>query len=267
MELTPHNVRECLDQIDQLGWESPAGRDLLTEVRATVVLPVVRGTGLRGPAADQAAASGWEAAWDALRRPTARAAANPLGMVWVAVRRAVNAEVFPAREWRQAVAGAERPDVPWPRHHVSLDELLAAGWSPGPGRGDSELLRSTALDSIADALVDVGWPRATAEEALLLLADALAPHGEPAVRWRWVAGRVGVPAWQAKRLGALVLGANGRPGLLAIVREHGPGVLVDPAVHDAVRSTSRRWSAGPETLLATWDSATGTEFRVTTAAS
>ncbi|MGB7981444.1 MAG: hypothetical protein WCF36_11710, partial [Candidatus Nanopelagicales bacterium] len=92
MDLDPQTVRDALDAVDRQGWDGPAGTALLDHVRAAVVVPVVRRTGLRGAAAEQAAASGWSAAWDALRRPTARRAVNPGGMVWSAVRRAVWAE-------------------------------------------------------------------------------------------------------------------------------------------------------------------------------
>ncbi len=93
MDLSPEFLRDALHRVDLDGWDGIAGRQLLDHVRRAVVVPVVRRSGLRGPAADQAEASCWAAAWDALRRPTARTAQNPGGMVWVAVRRAVAAEV------------------------------------------------------------------------------------------------------------------------------------------------------------------------------
>ena len=97
MDMSAESLRDALHRVDVEGWDGAAGRELLDHVRRAVVVPVVRRSGLRGPAADQAEATGWEAAWDALRRPTARTAQNPGGMVWVAVRRAVASETDFAR--------------------------------------------------------------------------------------------------------------------------------------------------------------------------
>ena len=105
MDMSAESLREALHRVDVEGWDSAAGRELLDHVRRAVVVPVVRRSGLRGPAADQAEASGWEAAWDALRRPTARTAQNPGGMVWVAVRRAVAGEADFARMLDGGTAG------------------------------------------------------------------------------------------------------------------------------------------------------------------
>ena len=106
MDLSPEFVRDCAAPRRCRRVGQCAGRELLDHVRRAVVVPVVRRSGLRGPAADQAEASGWEAAWDALRRPTARTAENPGGMVWVAVRRAVAAETEFTRMPGGAPAGA-----------------------------------------------------------------------------------------------------------------------------------------------------------------
>ena len=165
MDLSAESLRDALHRVDVAGWDSAAGLDLLDHIRRAVVVPVVRRSGLRGPAADQAEATGWEAAWDALRRPTARTAQNPGGMVWVAVRRAVASEVDFARMpdaepvvavAQRAVADAGdtaeprtttgraartveegRPSPPRslarpdrPRRCLSLDDLMDGGWQP-----------------------------------------------------------------------------------------------------------------------------------------
>ena len=82
--MTPQDIHARLRQIDESGWDSRAARELLVAVRDCVAQPAVRRSGLRGPAAEQAEASAWAAAWDALRRPSARTAENPMGMAWVA---------------------------------------------------------------------------------------------------------------------------------------------------------------------------------------
>lgn len=127
MDLTPESIRDALHQVDLHGWDGADGRALLDRVRRAVVVPAVRRSGLRGPAADQAEASGWEAAWDALRRPSARTAVNPGGMVWVAVRRAVAAE-RQARPWpgNGQCARACSVGVPRPPHGVRLAARLCA---------------------------------------------------------------------------------------------------------------------------------------------
>ncbi len=93
MSLDAEQVLRQLALVDVLGWDSEPGEELLEQVRSRIVRPLVRRSGLVGPDARQAEATGWATAWEVLRRPSARIAANPAGMVWVAVRRAVHAEV------------------------------------------------------------------------------------------------------------------------------------------------------------------------------
>jgi hypothetical protein len=286
MDLSPESLRDSLHRVDLDGWDSPAGRALLNHVRRAVVVPVVRRSGLRGPVADQAEASGWEAAWDALRRPTARTAQNPGGMVWVAVRRAVAAEaefarmpgegLVGARTWgataRQDTEQAARlPDqgrhaaqqtlLDRPGRHstwLSLDHLMDGGWQPVEAGSRPERGPGPVVAAVLDDLVASGWDRATAAEAIAIMADHAAParSGSPTTRWRWASLRLGVPEWQARRLAALLLGGGGWPGMLELVVRHGSWVIEDPAVRAAVRSTTTRWSAGPSAWLAEWD-ATG----------
>lgn len=248
MDLTPQSLRDTLHQIDCQGWNNTAGRDLLDHVRRAVVLPVVRASGLRGPAADQAEASGWEAAWDALRRPTARTAANPGGMVWTAVRRAVWAEVGLAQKGR-SVGTALEPDGLCPRP-LSLDQLVAAGWQlTEPQRALDEA--DDAQSRLVAGLIEAGWDRSDAADAIAIMADEATRRksGTVATRWRWVALRLGVPEWRARRLAVLLLGVGDVPGVVQLVAQHGTDVLQDGDVHAAFRSTTRRWSAGPGVWL------------------
>ena len=263
MDLTAQCLRDALLHVELHGWDSDVGGQLLDHVRRAVVVPVVRRSGLRGPAADQAEASGWQAAWDALRRPTARTAENPGGMVWVAVRRAVAAEVAPTRSSPSVAPPVAPPDPPGPQlalvapipearlRLVSLEHLMYSGWQPEePGSrvaGDGSVVAA-----VLDRLVDVGWDREDAADAIALLADhALrGPAGVATTRWRWVSLRVGVPEWQARRLASLLLGGPGWPGILELAVVHGPSVLADPAVRAAVRSTVVAWHAAPGAWLA-----------------
>jgi hypothetical protein len=292
MDLSPESLRDALHRVDLDGWDGIAGRQLLDHVRRAVVVPVVRRSGLRGPAADQAEASSWAAAWDALRRPTARTAQNPGGMVWAAVRRAVAAEVEFSRmseggpvgaRTQGAVAGVPGESgesgeaarglaaASTQRPHcaalalvaaqerrtrcLSLDDLMDGGWQPvDTGFGIPEDLEPV-VGAVLDGLVAAGWDRAVAADSIALMADhaARAPYGSPTTRWRWVALRIGVPEWQARRLAGLLLGGSGWPGVLELVVRHGAAVIGDPAVQGAVRSTTSRWSAGPSAWLASWD--------------
>lgn len=256
MDASPIAMGPRLDEIATLGWDSPPGRGLLDEVRTRIVRPLVRRSGLRGAGAAQAEATGWQAAWDALRRPTTRASANPAGMVWVAVRRAVVAEargVGEGRRVREAGAAA------WARP-LSLDLALQVGWEPCASTSSDHLL-GPRLDLILPALAQAGWDRAVAAEAIALLAEhtragVCGPaRGVPRVRWRWVATRLGLPEWQVRRLSLLLVGDLTTPGLLELLVVHGRHVMEDPVVWEALRSTRRRGGASPTVLLAGWPGA------------
>ncbi len=174
MDLSAPSLRDALCRIDIEGWDGSTGRHLLQDVRRAVVVPVVRGSGLRGPAADQAEATGWAAAWDAMRRPTARTALNPGGMIWTAVRRAVAAEGAFTRngEVGAAVAGSpaigpvgtrsvHRPDgVAPPRPGVlSLDHLMDEGWQCAAAGEPSPVDSGPVVTAVLDGLVEAGWER------------------------------------------------------------------------------------------------------------
>lgn len=268
MDLDPQTVRDALDAVDRQGWDGAAGTALLDHVRAAVVVPVVRRTGLRGAAADQAAASGWSAAWDALRRPSARCADNPGGMVWMAVRRAVWAEWEADRGPWSGPAGVgptsgplrSSPGVPTlGARLLSMDQLVAAGWQPTASRGGEEPGRGPdrerLLPALVDRLVEAGWDRGEVADAIALMADrAVRATGRtPATPWRWVALRIGLPQWQARRLAGLLLGGADWPGVLELAACHGRQVLTDPAVQAAIGSTTKQWTDGPRAWLVDWE--------------
>jgi hypothetical protein len=286
MDMSAESLRDALHRVELDGWDGAAGRQLLDHVRQAVVVPVVRRSGLRGPAADQAEATGWEAAWDALRRPTARTALNPGGMVWVAVRRAVAAEADFARMSDGGQVGAmaqlagdagesrattgpsagtvgegrasplrSLPLRDRPTRCLSLDDLMDCGWQPvGTGLTVADGF-GPVVAAVLDGLVAVGWDRASAEDAIVIMADH-AGHdrsGSPTTRWRWVSLRLGVPEWQSRRLASLLLGGGSWPGVLELVVRNGTAVTADATVRGAMLSTTSRWSASPGAWLGAWD--------------
>lgn len=111
MGLTQELIRKHLDRVDSEGWNGSSGRELLELVRCEIVRPLVRRSGLRGLAADQAEATGWEVAWQTLDRPSTRVAENPGGMVWVAVRRGIHAEAAAQRVCSPGVRRVDRPGL------------------------------------------------------------------------------------------------------------------------------------------------------------
>ncbi len=84
---------EELFAIEAEGWGGPRGERLLSYVRSHIVAPQVAAAGLRGPAADQAEATGWAVAWETMATKSIRAARSPWGVLWIAVRRAIMGEV------------------------------------------------------------------------------------------------------------------------------------------------------------------------------
>jgi hypothetical protein len=246
MDLGPDAIRRQLVQVDAHGWDSPAGRQFLAQLRAGIVEPVVRSFRLAGPAADQAVSTGWSAAWDAVRRPSVRTAQNPAGMVWVAVRRAVWGEVAPTRRGEERALLGLDGDVA-----QVAGEAMPAGqpMSCGP------VQLGPSLAVIVDALVDQGWERAILVAAIEELADHVDHDaaGVARARWRWVALRTGVPEWQARRLATALLGVPGHPGVLALVVADGPAALQDEGILRVLRATCRRSQPSPSAHLRSWE--------------
>lgn len=277
MSFTQDRIREHLDRVECEGWNGPAGRELLELVRRDIVRPLVHRSGLRGLAADQAEATGWEVAWETLARPSTRISDNPGGMVWVAVRRSIKAEAAAQRLWptsrcpdanqpganvlgdlavlnrgSQACHGGDWPASPV-GPVVSLDVALAVGLEPpDTHRPDSGSDLGPTLDRIVEALEAHQWTAEDVRDAVAILADNVRadPGGGLAAPWRWVALRLGIAEWRTRRLAELLLGGEGWLGLVERIAQDGAEVLRDPAVVGAMRSTGSRWARTPRALLA-----------------
>ena len=271
MDLALDRIHEHLRHIDVEGWESAVGSALLDVVRLEIVRPVVRRSGLRGPAADQAEASAWAAAWDALRRPSARAADNPVGMAWVAARRAVAREQFAGdRAWpTQSGAPGSGASAAEPSGEQNVPAGMRLVLIPDPAtlfcdEIEPPVVERATLGPAVDAIVEVGvhagWARDVLEDVICHMADLAAPTPEcGSIPWRRVSVRLGLPQWRVRRLAHLIVGPPGNParGLLALVTVHGAGVLDEPAIRRAVRSTVHRSVPAPEVLLEGWGSSRG----------
>jgi len=88
-------LRAALSDVDRLGWDSAPGDAVLRYARTEVVRVAVSGARLRGPAADDAASTGWAAAWKILNKPGLRHEPSPWGLVAAAVRREVSGTSWP----------------------------------------------------------------------------------------------------------------------------------------------------------------------------
>ncbi len=243
MDLDAEHVRESLDVIDVQGWDGPVGRALLETVRRRIVRPIVRRTGASGAAARQAEATGWEVAWETLKRPSTRAGLNPAAMVWAAVRRSV---------WAELVGGRSPGDSPLGgglRRQVSLDQALAAGLQLADEREVRPRELGPRLEAIVGRLARHSWDPDVASDAVALIADQAVScrAGGVATRWRLAALRLGVPEWRARRLAVLLLGLPEDAGLVAQMVTSGNGVLDDPALDAWFRWTSVRSAAAPVT--------------------
>ena len=237
-----------LDQIDVEGWDSPVGRDLLRNVRRTIVCSCVRLSGLRGREAMEAEATAWTAAWESLSSAYLRETDAPMNVLWAVVRRAVATDVLANRWltddrecWRlspQPVdpeADLARPDHAQPP--LSLDGLLHAGMDRPHGGADETPL----LDRVTAALVDAGWSRPTAALTVQAIAANARTEGYRfgiASGWRRLAQSLGLPAWQVRRLTLLVVGAPGWPGLVERLATEGDGALDETDVRTAIRATT-----------------------------
>jgi len=243
---------EDLARIDTFGWSHPVATALLVFVRDDLVRPLVQSEGLRGLAAEQAEATGWEAAWETLNSPGLRAAPSPWGVVWTVVRRAVRQEAVAAkyctgldRAWRVRAHCRSGPALT----PVSWDRLAEVGIEPDLAcdSRDPEQF-GTSLTAIVEAMTGVGWDRDCATTLVRLLADTSQPGVDRArvkVGWRPIAAELGLPPWQVRRTMVLLLGEPGWEGLLPRVRRGGVGVLTGVAVVAAVRSTTTQWMRPP----------------------
>ena len=231
--------------------------DLLRDVFEAVVQPVVGVLGIYGAQARQAEATGWAAAWDALRRPSLREKDSPWGIVWVAVRRAVLRERLgddylsgrarrrggSARASRQDLDRADQVERP-----LSWDLLAAHDWEP-VAASPATHADGPILTALGDAFAEAGWPRGLARRLVRQIA-ATAPHPsqrtDSAHGWRILAVELGIEPWQARRATVVVLGLPGRPGLAERVVRDGAEVLRSEAARRQLAATLASLPAGGE---------------------
>lgn len=257
---TSSGLKLALLAIDSAGWSSDQGAQVLHYARVQVVRPVIRRTGLYGPVAAQAEATGWETSWELLSGKRIRSADHPWGLVTAAVRRAVLGELIStafgitAREAWRVTAELRTADLKGThpaiaRPPVSLCALRARGWEPA---ASSELYPLGPLvEVVISAMVGQGWPPAVA----LALVHSIADNSRPRARstatlpgWRRIGHSLGLPAWQVRRVSILLLGSPGWAGVLERIVVDGVAVLQDPDVVLALRSTRCRWLPSPASI-------------------
>jgi hypothetical protein len=129
---------------------------------------------------------------------------------------------------------------------ISLSALVEQGYEPAAA-GLEHRPVGGRLALVVDLLVGHGWPRPQA----LAVIDHVASSVEAGRRsrgvpgWRRLAAVSGLPAWQARRVTVLLLGAPGRPGLVERLVTEGPASLRDAGVQAAVRATRVRRTRMP----------------------
>lgn len=263
---TREGLLQELVAIETSGWEGPEGQRLLGHVRTHIVRPQVRAAGLRGPAAEQAEATGWAVAWEVLNRPTIHTADSPWGLLWVAVRKAIAGERLAAdyhasvrNSWRAERARLAQDESGQARtfaRPLSLSTLLEEGWEP-----EAEPWACTGLgrrlEAVIESLVHVGWERRAAHavvEAVALTAVRDGKASAEAKGWRPLASRLGMPPWQVRRVTVLLLGAPGWPGVVERMATDGCQVLKEDRILAAFRSTTTSsWPPPPAAARRTAD--------------
>jgi hypothetical protein len=258
-DLTREDLLGALDRVDVEGWNGPTATELLTHVRRYLVRPQVAARRLGGLAAAQAEATGWETAWELLSGAYLRTTENPMGVLWVAIRRAIRGEVVaarlattPRRGWFWSPAGypdddpaeliARRVEEP-----LSLDGLMQTGFDVVAPPAVTPL--GSTLDAVVGAMVEEGWTYSLARPAVEAVA-ANAGLGRSRSRtvggWRTLAQGTGLPPWQLRRLTVLLCGAPGWRGLIEVILETGHGIVTHPTVRNAIRGTLNRRLAAPQ---------------------
>jgi hypothetical protein len=251
--LTREDLLACFSRIDAEGWDGPTARHLLDHLRRNLVRPQVSALRLRGPAAAQAEATGWETAWEILSRPYLRTTRNPMGVLWVAVRRAVRGEVVAARlassdrnGWRWSPSGRPEDDpgeLAARRYQepLSLDALMQTDFDiPAP---PMVAPLGRRLDAVMAAMVEEGWDPWAARrvvEAVAANAGLGRTRSTVAGGWRTLAHGIGLPPWQVRRVTVLLCGVPGWPGLMTVIDEVGRHVLPRSAVRTVIRATMNR---------------------------
>ena len=254
MTVTDHTVllssREGLlhelDAITVEGWEGQRARRLLAHVRVAIVHPQVISARLSGPVAEQAEATGWEVAWEALTHARLREVQSPWGWIWVAVQRAIRNEVMSARylttesKGRRAFTAQASTDT---GTHLapplSLTQLVEMGWEPEEPTPSFASL-GPGLQAVLEVLVATGWQEAPARAVLDGVISSVtrdAGGRNVAHGWRTLATRLGTPPWQVRRVSLTLLGFPGWPGVMERMNDRGVVALDDVDVRAAFRST------------------------------
>ena len=244
---------EALTRIDREGWNGPTGSALLHELRATMVRPLAIDIGLRGAMASQAEASGWEAVWIALGKPSLRTARSPWGVLWQAARRAVITEILTSRfatndrrAWELALVAREGAV----RVPLSLEALVGRGWDPPSDTPDGAtgLIMRDVCAVARDALVAVGWESQRANAIVAAVMTLTDPTDDPrstVLGWRALASALDLPAWQARRLTVALRGTDQWPGLLARLLTDDLDLVDDVGMHSALTATRYRSHRSP----------------------
>jgi hypothetical protein len=246
---------DALAAIDIEGWEGHTATALLHYVRTEIVRPLAINAGLRGAAASQAEATGWETAWVTLTKPSLRTAASPWGVLWQAARRAVLGEIVAAKYATEERRGrsldaAARSGQGGPL--VSLDALASTGWEPAHTDADAVagMAWEDLLVQVDRALVDVGWEPATASrivDAVLCMPTTPDPRCT-IVGWRLLAVELDLPPWQARRLALALRGTVTAPGLIPRLLTVGDDALRDGELRSALQATRNRTDVSAPTI-------------------
>lgn len=242
---------DVLTVIDSEGWEGPTATALLRYLRIELVRPLAVGAGLRGLAASQAEATGWETVWMALTKPSLRTAASPWGVLWQVARRAILGEIVStkyATEERRARSLDATARAGGYGPLTSLDALASIGWEPAPTAADPVvgLAWREVLARVDAALIDVGWDQAMAArivDAVLCMPTTPDPRCT-IVGWRLLAVELGVPPWQARRLALVLRGTAESPGLIPLLLTVGDEALCDAGLQNALQATRVRVGKG-----------------------
>jgi hypothetical protein len=228
LALSRHDLHARLRRVDAEGWDGPAASELLGYVRENLVRIQVSAAGLSGPAAGQAEATGWEAAWEVLASPAIRTAPWPWSLLRIAVRRAVRGEwaaglyLTKARTAWELRAQADRRV--WEGSPVSWDRLVADGYEPVAA---ADRPGQPLLAGVVGLLVEVGWEPDEAAEVVLRLAEVAVPgRGGTVMGWRLVAAEMGLPQWQVHRV---VLALEAAAAERFMVAADDNDVVVDPS--------------------------------------
>ena len=248
-----------LDAIAVEGWEGQRARRLLVHVRVAIVHPQVVSARLTGSIAEQAEATGWEVAWEALTHARLREVDSPWGWICVAVQRAIRNEVTGARylttesKGRRAFAAQASTDT---GTHLapplSLTQLVEMGWEPEEPAPTFASLGS-GLEAVLEALVAAGWQEAPARAVLDGVSASVtrdASGRNLAQGWRSLATRLGAPPWQVRRVSLALLGFPGWPGVIERMNDRGAVALDDIDVRAALLATVSYSMAMPDASAA-----------------